>query len=191
LTLTPNVAIDDGNGGNNYAVTFVSEATGVIAPRPLTVTAVSDTKPYDGTTSAAALPTVTGGLGSGDRFTLLGEQFTSAQVGTGLALVPLVGINDGNGGNNYAVTLVDNNTGDIHPAVDLAQLGGSNMVARLNRDSGGGIGGCNRDDASGGGSTDEKGTSLNDAHGHCIEGTAHAAMIRVISTGIRLPQGLN
>ena len=53
-TLTPSGTVNDGNGGNNYAYTFVATTTGVITARPLTVTAVTNTKVYDGTTSAPA-----------------------------------------------------------------------------------------------------------------------------------------
>ena len=51
----------DGNGGANYAVTFVSVDTGVITGRAITVTAATDTKVYDATTSSAAIPTITVG----------------------------------------------------------------------------------------------------------------------------------
>ena len=72
--------------------------TGVINPRSLTVTAVPNSKPYDGTTSATAMPIVSIGLVSGDRFTVLGEQYASSGTEAGLTLIPLVGIDDGNGG---------------------------------------------------------------------------------------------
>ena len=65
-TLTAAGSVNDGNGGNNYAVTFVSNTTGQ-------VTAAGDhghrghrTKVYDGTTSSTATPTITAGsLASG------------------------------------------------------------------------------------------------------------------------------
>ena len=39
-TLTPAGSVSDGNGGNNYTVTFVTDTTGVITARAITVTAV-------------------------------------------------------------------------------------------------------------------------------------------------------
>ena len=54
LTLTPSGTVNDGNGGNNYTYTFVPVSTGVITAEALTITAVTNTKTYDGTTSAAA-----------------------------------------------------------------------------------------------------------------------------------------
>ena len=220
LTLTPEVVINDGNGGNNYVLTTVNSTAGAINKAPLTVTATTNAKIYDATTSAAAIPNVTGSLMSGDRFTQLGEQYASAQVGTGVTLVPLVGIDDGNGGANYMVTLVDSSAGQIRPPVDLAQLGGSNLVARLNGDSdtgGNGTRGGSADAMSGGGGnaaggteargdrleegcdrgagdgsrgTVESGVSSRDVSGLCIRRDEQTALIRVLSTGIRLPQGL-
>ena len=59
--------MNDGNGGNNYALTFVTNTTGAITARAITVTASTNTKGYDGTTSASNTPTITGGtLASGD-----------------------------------------------------------------------------------------------------------------------------
>ena len=59
LTLTPSGKVDD--GGRNYTYTFVAVSTGVITAEALTITAAASTKMYDGTTSAAALPTITSG----------------------------------------------------------------------------------------------------------------------------------
>ncbi|MGO9471160.1 MAG: choice-of-anchor Q domain-containing protein, partial [Isosphaeraceae bacterium] len=50
LTLTPSGTVIDGNGGNNYTYTFVPVSTGVITALALTITAVANTKTYDGTT---------------------------------------------------------------------------------------------------------------------------------------------
>ena len=59
--------MNDGNGGNNYTYTFDAVSTGEIDAEALTITAVTNTKTYDGTKSAAATPTITSGtLASGD-----------------------------------------------------------------------------------------------------------------------------
>src|SRR5207248_8838329 len=87
-TLTPGGSVSDGNGGNNYTVTFANNTTGVITTRAITVTAAADTKVYDGTTAAAAVPTVTAGsLAAGDTagFT---ETYATRNVGTGKTLTP-------------------------------------------------------------------------------------------------------
>ena len=79
-TLTASGAVSDGNSGNNYAVTFVTNTTGVITPRAITVTAQTDTKGYDGTTSSAGVPTVTPGAGCAGRGCLL-QTFDTTQRG--------------------------------------------------------------------------------------------------------------
>ncbi len=194
-TLTPTGVVSDGNGGNNYAVTFVADTSGAITPLAITVTANPNTKGYDGTTSAAATPTLTGPVVNSDtpnftesydtrnagigktltadrrgqrrqrRQQLRGDirschqrrhqgavhyrdgghehqglrrhhdggggtrpsrarwpavtlaNFTDAydikNAGTGETLTPAGIVNDGNGGNNYAVTFVTDTTGAI------------------------------------------------------------------------------
>ncbi len=112
-TLTPSGSVNDGNGGNNYAVTFVASSTGAITARPITVTAIAATKPYDGTTSSSAVPAITSGsVAAGDTADFT-ESYDTSNVGTGKTLTPAGSVNDGNGGNNYSVTFVTNSTGVI------------------------------------------------------------------------------
>ena len=61
LLLTPSGSVEDGNGGNNYTYTFVPVSTGVITAERLTISAVADTKVYDGTTGAVAVPKISSG----------------------------------------------------------------------------------------------------------------------------------
>ena len=99
-------------GATNYSFKFVN---GILtqAPAPLTVTASPNTKPYDGTTSAAAAPTITSGsLAPGDTASFT-ESYSTQNVGTGLTLTPIGTVSDGNGGKNYDVTFVDNTSGAI------------------------------------------------------------------------------
>ena len=66
-TLTAAGSVSDGNSGNNYTVTFVPTPPRGSSPRAITVTAAANSKVYDGTTTAAATPTVTAGsLAAGD-----------------------------------------------------------------------------------------------------------------------------
>ena len=112
-TLTPAGNVNDGNGGNNYVYTFVPVSTGTITARPITVTAVTDTKVFDGTTSSTGVPTITSGsLATGDTATWI-ETFDTPVVGTGKTLTPAGTVTDGNSGNNYTVTFVTNTTGVI------------------------------------------------------------------------------
>ena len=94
-------------------MTFVTNTTGSITARAITVTAATSTKGYDGTTSSTAAPTITGGsLATGDTAAFT-ETFDTRNVGTGKTLTPAGSVNDGNGGNNYTVTFVTNTTGSI------------------------------------------------------------------------------
>src|SRR5205807_813083 len=60
--LNPGGVANDGNSGNNYTYNFVANLTGVITVRALTVTAVTNSKLYDGSASAAGVPTITSGV---------------------------------------------------------------------------------------------------------------------------------
>jgi hypothetical protein len=100
-------SVNDGNSGKDYAVTFQS-ASGTITPAALTITAVSDSKPYDGTTSSSQAPTVSGKLYGSDTVTGLSQAFASKDVlganGSGLVVAGYT-VNDGNSGKDYTVTL--------------------------------------------------------------------------------------
>jgi hypothetical protein len=115
LKLIPEGVVNDGNGGHNYTVTFSSVSLGKIAARPITVTAVTNSKTYDGTTSAAAIPGVTSGtLVDGDTAGF-SESYATKNAGSNLKLTPRGSVNDGNGGHNYAVTFQTVVTGKITP----------------------------------------------------------------------------
>ncbi len=105
----------NGPDSGNYTLTQPT-TTANITTRPITVTAATNTKIFDGTTSAAASPTITAGsLASGDtgNFT---ETYDTANVGSGKTLIPAGSVNDGNAGNNYAITFANNTTGAIGPS---------------------------------------------------------------------------
>jgi hypothetical protein len=113
-TLTPSGAVSDGNGGNNYAVTFLVSATGVISARPITVTASANTKIYDGNTGAAASPLITSGTLQGPDTASFTEAYDTKNAGSGKTLTPAGTVNDGNGGSNYNVTFAAVNTGVVN-----------------------------------------------------------------------------
>ena len=117
-TLTPAGTVADGNGGANYTITFVNDTTGVITARAVTVTATTDTKVYDSTTSSAAVPTVTAGGLAGTDTGSFTQTFDTANVGTGKTLTPAGSITDGNGGANYAITFANDTTGVITARAD-------------------------------------------------------------------------
>ncbi len=108
--------INDGDGGNNYTVTTISNTTGVINKATLVITAITNTKTYDSTTSTFAAPIVSG-LKGNDAVVNLAEVFTASNTGLGKTLsISAYTINDGNNGNNYTVTTVNNTTGVISKA---------------------------------------------------------------------------
>ena len=87
-----------------------------VSPEALTITAAANTKVYDGTTSASAVPTITSGsLATGDTADFT-ESYSAAGAGTWLTLAPHGTVSDGNGGNNYTYTFVPVSTGVITPA---------------------------------------------------------------------------
>jgi hypothetical protein len=113
--------VDDGNGGNNYLVETMT-AAGTITRSSLMIIAQTDTKAFDGTVNAAALPTVSG-LKPGDFVTGLSETYDTPDQGTGKTLsVATYTLDDGNLGANYLVTTVSDPTGVITPAPVTSSL---------------------------------------------------------------------
>jgi len=111
----------------NYTLTQPT-ATANITPAFLTITATPNTKVYDGTTSALAVPLVSG-LVAGDTATGLSEAYTDPNPGTGKTLVVNgYTVNDGNNGNNYTVTTIPNIMGVITPLVVTYHFGVSAPV---------------------------------------------------------------
>ena len=114
--LTPAGTIKNGSNVDvtaNYSITFTTISTGVINARAITVTAATDTKTYSGTTSSSATPTITtGSLVSGDSATWT-QTFDTQNVDISKTLTPVGTVTDGNSGNNYSYTFVNNTTGVI------------------------------------------------------------------------------
>ena len=124
-TVTPTNLALAGSAASNYTLVGASGSV-LITPRPVTVTAVATTKIYDGTSFASDTPIIAPPLVSGDTTTALSQSFQNSDAGaSNKVIVPSVIINDGNAGANYAVTLVNNNTGTIAQAaasLDLTRL---------------------------------------------------------------------
>jgi hypothetical protein len=114
LTLIPaTLSLSD---PGNYNLTYQDNHNGLIAKRAITVTAASNTKTYDGTTTAGIAPTVTGGsLAPTDTSNAdFIETYVTRNAGSNLSLTPSGSVNDNNSGNNYAVTFVAAPTGVIN-----------------------------------------------------------------------------
>ena len=107
-----------GDDLEDYTVNgMAAGAVGIITPAPLTLTAVTDTKTYDGGVSSSGTPT-NSPLVEGDSISNKTQSFASKNVlGTGGSTLLVTGytIDDGNDGHNYTVTLVSA-PGTINPA---------------------------------------------------------------------------
>ena len=108
------ITISGAGAGNYTLVTTGGSTTANIAVRDINVTAQTDTKPYDGSTTSSVLPIVDA-VQTGDAVTTVGIQtFDTETFGPSKVLTPSgTVINDGNSGANYAVHYVTNTTGTI------------------------------------------------------------------------------
>ena len=117
-TYVNNWVITDGNLGNNYHVSLVAGA-GSITPAPLTITAVTASKTYDGGITAIGTPTVLGLFG-GNSVSSLTQSFASKDVkGPGLSVVvvnPGFVVNDGDSGLDYTINPLVSAAGTITAA---------------------------------------------------------------------------
>ncbi|TXD85880.1 hypothetical protein FUT87_14895, partial [Mitsuaria sp. TWR114] len=106
--------LPQGLSSGNYAVSFAPGLL-TVTPASLLIAATPVSKTYDGTMSASGSPTVTGLMGS-DSVSGLGQAFTDSSVGSGKTVAVQSGwaVQDGNGGNNYVVTVASSNSGVIN-----------------------------------------------------------------------------
>jgi hypothetical protein len=124
-TLTPSGTVSDGNSGGNYTIAFANTA-GTISQKPVTVTAVTQTKEYDATTASSGVPTITSGsLITGDT-AAWSQSFDSKDVGS-RTLTPTGTITDGNSGGNYIVTFAST-AGTINKK-DLTVTAQNNIIS--------------------------------------------------------------
>ncbi len=102
-TLTPTGSLVS---DENYGITFGGAGVLTITPAALTLTAVSDSRAYNGTTSSTGAPTPSGLKGT-DTVTGLSQSFDSPNAGTRVLSVNAgYTLNDGNAGANYTVSTV-------------------------------------------------------------------------------------
>ena len=107
-----------GTTAGNYVLSTASVSPSAsITVRAITVTAATNTKTYDGTPSAAAVGSITSGsIAAGDTAPAWTETYNNPNVATGKTLTAAGTVSDGNSGNNYAVTFVNNTSGVINQA---------------------------------------------------------------------------
>jgi filamentous hemagglutinin family protein len=116
------VTVTDGNAGANYLVTYAANTSSTITKAAVTLNAPVISKTYDGTTAYSTnngdLAALTGALIAGDSVTAATMAYINKNAGTSNKAVDLtaVTLNDGNGGNNYSVTLGANSISTINKA---------------------------------------------------------------------------
>jgi len=128
---TAGVTVGDGVNNANYNVSYADNTTSTINRANLTLTTNNVTKTYDGTLAASGTAAVAGGtVFSGDTISGGTFAFTDKNAGTGNKTVTTAGVTvaDGNGGNNYNVTYVDNTTSTINKADLTVTATGVNKV---------------------------------------------------------------
>ena len=98
-------------------INTVNATTSNIIARPIIVTAVTDSKTYDGTTSSAVTPIISE---NGYSPAIVGtdapsfiQTYDTKNVGIGKTLTPSGTVADGNSGNNYSYTFTQVTTGTI------------------------------------------------------------------------------
>ena len=115
LSVDAGYVVNDGNGGDNYVV-VANKASGTINKANLTLQAATDSRTYDGTTNSAQQVIVTGLMGN-DALTNLSQSFDSRNAGSrDLSVDAGYVVNDGNGGDNYDVTVLAPAQGSITKA---------------------------------------------------------------------------
>ena len=129
--------------------------TGKINQKDLTITAVTNTKTYDGTNTAAAKPTYNStDVQTGDTLTV-SETYDDKNAGTNKTLTANYVINDGNGGKNYnvttqtatgtidkaALTVAANNDAKIYDKTAYAGGKGVTYTGLVNGETGSDLGG--------------------------------------------------
>jgi hypothetical protein len=128
LVTATGLALSGTTTGNYTLASSTTNTMADITAYPLTVTATTYTKPYDGSTSAAASPSITVGSLQGTDTATFSETYDTKNVGTGKTLTPTATISDGNGGTNYFVTFVNDTTGVITNLMLTGSITVSNKV---------------------------------------------------------------
>jgi len=115
------LTVSDGNGGGNYAITYVDNTTSTIDPAALTFTGTVAEKTYDGTTAATLSGyTLTGLVGSQTLNVSVGSaNFADQNAGTNKPVaIGGITLSDGTNGGlaaNYTMSAAASATGTIDP----------------------------------------------------------------------------
>ncbi len=123
-----NLAVGGVDGGN-YAIETSAASTADITPATLTVTAPTVTKVYDGNVLSPVttqyIDSLTAALVAGDRVDSLNLRFDDKNVGTDKLLIASdVVIDDGNGGLNYQINIINSLDNEITRLDSVEWIGG-------------------------------------------------------------------
>ncbi len=102
-----------GTNASNYSIVQPTRSAN-ITKRPITFTAVTDSKTYDGNTTSIVIPSITSGALQYNDTADVNQIYDNRNVGTTKVLTPVVLIHDGNNGLNYTVTVHTVSTGVIN-----------------------------------------------------------------------------
>ena len=109
------ITVFDGNGGNNYEVSYLASGNNTITPKSITATITADSKVYDATAAASTHGRLDGGVLENDDLTVesASGSFTDKNVGLGKT-VTINGITlSGADAGNYNVTFNGTTQADI------------------------------------------------------------------------------
>ncbi len=123
-----------GTESGNYVLGSLM-TTGDITPRPITITAATSTKTYDGTTDSGSIPDLTSGTLVATDTLSFTQSYADRNVGTEKTLNATGTVIDDNNGNNYAVTFESSDTGTIIPAILTVTATSGNKVYDGNTDA--------------------------------------------------------
>lgn len=127
-TLTATGSVTDGNGGNNYAVTFAADNTGIINQRAISVTANAGQNKVFGAADPLPFAFTVGGLGlvAGDAFTGALDRIAGETVGN-------YAINQGtlDAGTNYTINYIGSTFAILAPGGGASGNGSPRDAAGL------------------------------------------------------------
>lgn len=92
------------------------DITANISSESLTITAVTDSKIYNGNTGSNTVPEITDGKVAPGDAAAFTQTFDTKNVGENKILTPAGSVNDSNDGHNYTYNFVSVSTGSINPA---------------------------------------------------------------------------
>jgi hypothetical protein len=111
------LVINDGNGGNNYSVSYVPNTNGEITAKALTAAISAGDKVYDGNDNATVSASIAGGLVIGDEVTVTAAngKFADKHVGQNKQVTASIS-KSGDDAANYTVNATAQTTADITAA---------------------------------------------------------------------------